>query len=61
MVGIKPTLRTAGDDRNVIVCLRLAAERLLALDPHRSDESELRSTILRIDAMLLRPLSAISE
>jgi hypothetical protein len=51
----------AGDDRDAIECLRLAAERLLALDPHRSDESELRSMILRIDAMLLRPLVASSE
>lgn len=44
-----------GDDRDAIECLRLAAGRLLALDPHRSDAGELHSLILRIDAIFARP------
>jgi hypothetical protein len=46
------TLAPAGDDRAAIECLRHAAERVLALDPARSNADAMRAVLLRIDGLL---------
>lgn len=41
-----------GDDRIAIECLRHAVERVLALDPARSNADAMRAVLLRIDGLL---------